>query len=482
MSWVSSRTSRATSARRTAWLDAAARQKAPGPGLRQLVATWHAQLEGVLEDPAQRRKALLQVTKRKPDALGQNDWARVRALLDADIGSNDLQIVRDLAKTDLDLLVKAGIEGADMNASIRDAYLRAWRHELDGTLANPKRLRARIRAVLERNVSELTRADWAELEVLSSAGQRPLGLVSGVSGDSVRALFREYQTGTSTAGPKARRIFEFWKARLDGLHDDPDRLRTALLEQTGAPLSTVTPHDWSRISALMDVDAGRNALQLPRASPNPQWTLTQTIRALEKGDIKDHAYWAGRTLGRIHAALGGGYAVPELVAMRDGALAPHLIRRADVADFLEGSAWQHTTFHGNTNATTHKHVIEEGVRVEKNKRSTWGRGYYTALEPGGWGDDVVEVAIRTRNPLLTTVDECEAALAAARTATGKSESRDALLELGYDSIMLRRPEKEGGDWLIGLRNEDMRIVVEDSPSVPDRRPPGPTRFTEKVTG
>ena len=448
--------------------------------LDRYLDTWTLQLDGTLADPAKVRSAIRSTIDRDVAELTPRDWSRLHALLDSDPSRKVLGISHTMQGATAETVLAKHAAGTAVDVNTR-SLVDSWRLQLDGTVLDRDAFRADLGRVLDIPTAERTIDDWVRLRNLVDAdGQLGhVGLTRQLTGQDRTSWFTHHLSGKPVE-PLSETFPTVWRMQLDGTMHDPARLREAALRIVAKPPSQVTRADWIVLRYLHEVDRSTNVLGLTRslaASADVEAAFTAGVAG------KVEVASAQRVLGAMRIDLGGGYAVPESLALRDGRLAAHMIRRADVPEFLADSAWPHTSFHGNTNRTTYEHIVERGPLVEKNKRSAWGKGFYNALEPGGWGDDVLEVAIRTRKPMVVeNADQLNAHIARIkRTMTTPTDDiRAVLLAGGYDSIVVRHGSDKGGDWLIGLRNEDMRVVVEDAAGQLDHRPPSPYRFDDGV--
>ena len=80
-----------------------------------------------------------------------------------------------------------------------------------------------------------------------------------------------------------------------------------------------------------------------------------------------------------------------------------------------------------------------------------------------------QVAVRTRRPYVEATQ-------GSVTSRYSGDIRGRLLADGYDSIIVNNSDGGGGDWVIGLKNEDIKIVVEDAADALDVRPMYPTKL------
>lgn len=433
--------------------------------LRRYVATWNLQLDGMLADPAAGRAALRELVEQDIEQLTPDQWARVTALVAADDGGR-LGVSRTAPGLDpAEKLVARKITGTASSEPLH-TYVDRWRLQLGGVLRDPDLFRTQLRGLLDKPPEARTTDDWRRLRSLVEADQqlRYVGLTHELPGVSFTKYFDHFLAGNKPEPSWADAYPRVWRMELDGTMSDPDRLRPALLDIVSRRPGEVTRSDWMLLHHALARDAVTNRLRLTQSLPGIN--VHSQVAAAASG-TKDDGF-AQRILGAWRLDLGGGFGVPESLAVRDGRLAPHLIRRSDVPAFLADSAWPHTAFHGNTNARTYEGIVEEGARVDKNKRSAFGKGFYNALEPGGWGDDVHEVAIRARRPFVTA--------SASGLPSSNGGIRDTLLARGYDSIIVKRGRENWGDWIIALRDEDVKIVVEDAADVVDTRLPAPYRY------
>jgi hypothetical protein len=448
--------------------------------LERYLETWRLQLDGTLDDPAKVRTALRSMLDGDVAELTPREWSRMHALVDSDPTRKALGITHSIAGAGgtAETLLAAHAAGTKVDLPTR-MLADAWRLQLDGTLRDPAAYRTELRRVLDIPTADRSVDDWVRLQHLvdADAQLRHVGLSQELTGQVKATWFTHHLTG-KPAEPLSETFPTIWRMQLDGTMQDPQRLRDAALRIVSKNPTAVTRADWIVLKHIHELDRATNLLGLTRSSAAAS-DVEAAFKAGVAGSVE--AAHSQRVLGAMRLDLGGGYAVPESLALRDGRLAAHMIRRADVPAYLRDSAWPHTVFHGNTNRTTYEHIVERGGLVEKNKRSQWGKGFYNALEPGGWGDDVLEVAVRTRKPMVVdNAEQLNAHLARIKKtmATPTDDIRQVLLAGGYDSLVIRHGSANGGDWLIGLKNEDIKVVVEDAAGQLDHRPPAPLRFED----
>ncbi len=413
--------------------------------LDALSRMWQLRLAGKLDDPATFSSAIHRVVGEALDG-----------------SSRATNAMAAIAANYADQMRGAGLvmqfEGQPVSQLIMDVHgfdlkraLRAWQMQLDPPSMSNAAAKAEVSAILSKPIEKLTDADRARVTSLAD-----LHAIRTHQGDGAPSV----PSPAGYAGP----IYE----QTTGHAQRTANTKARALSIVTKPVSTLTAGDRSALQHIDHFDAMTGALGLTRAIPDyPGWSMTSAL-----ADRDDTLIQRFTTMWQLD--LGHGFAVPERLATRDGALGAMHIRRSDVGDFLKDSAYPYTAFHGNTNRETYENVAAKGALVEKNKRSAFGQGFYTTTSPGGWGDDIVEVAVNTTHPWIGTGDEFRAQFT--HGIEDKYNAHEAVLAAGHDAAILRNQGGEGVDWVIGYRDDIMKIVVEDSPGQPDVRPRTPLRY------
>jgi hypothetical protein len=146
-----------------------------------------------------------------------------------------------------------------------------------------------------------------------------------------------------------------------------------------------------------------------------------------------------------------------------GDIAPHQIRRADVAQYLSRSAVQRTYFH-STDLSGYRRLMRDGVG--QSRLTQFGHGFYTAATPARkYGPQALEVAIDSRRPFHYS-HEALAQLVGpehARRHRFHPESKvavgQALREAGFDAVIQRADEV---DWVVALEGSTVRLVSDSA--------------------
>jgi hypothetical protein len=149
---------------------------------------------------------------------------------------------------------------------------------------------------------------------------------------------------------------------------------------------------------------------------------------------------------------------------------PHLIHRRDVADWLADSIVRDVTLH-RTSEQAAADILENGVELAASRIASFGQGFYTSSSPDPLlGPAEVAVAIRTRRPLVGTLDEVAAViddiarLVSPRdpriTPAVAAEIRRHLLELGYDGIVVWDGGGDGVDYVVAIVGGSARVVID----------------------
>jgi hypothetical protein len=436
---------------------------------------WDLQARGILGDVAASRTELLRLVDRAPAEITARNWARAAALLDPDHGGRALGLSRELpGLASAQKLATLGSDGNAVDETTARSFASIWKYQVDGTLADPIAFKTELTRLLDVPSGERTADEWIKLIALVDADRQQLhvGLTQLPESTARTNIDKLIKPGSTSAQGMAG-YEQIWRHELDGTFQDGAKLRELVASITSGSPSKAPREDWMVLNHALEMDARSGALGLTHLTGSGS-DFAKHAHTLASGSGGDIAVGTRQLMfGQWRTDIGTGYALSESQALQNGRLAAHMIRRADVDGFLADSTIRQTVFHGSTNAETHAHIIEKGPLVDKNKRSAFGRGFYTATEPGGWGDDIVEVAIDTRRPLI--VDNTDH-LSSWVSSHGGGDKRDAVLRSGYDSIVYRNGDGVGGDWLIGLKDDAIKIVVEDAPGTFDERGILPTKL------
>lgn len=161
--------------------------------------------------------------------------------------------------------------------------------------------------------------------------------------------------------------------------------------------------------------------------------------------------------------------VPTPVTVPEGPLPAHMIRRADVPDFLGDSAIRSTVVHNTTHERL-RSLLETGPRVEFDGGSLYGQGVYAWA--GDWPvrDTAVELAIKLKNPMVGTADEVRGERGRILRSTGLPSHqlvgevpREVMLAEGRDGVIMLN-DKRTLSFVAGYLNENIKIVVDDLPT------------------
>jgi hypothetical protein len=148
----------------------------------------------------------------------------------------------------------------------------------------------------------------------------------------------------------------------------------------------------------------------------------------------------------------------------------HVITRDEVSRWLADSAVKTVTYH-RTTAAAARRILERGVEIAASRIGSYGQGFYTTTEADPFhGDAELVVAMRTRTPLRRPEAEiADFADGVARelrptdpriTPDVAAEIRRRLIRLGYDGIIALDAGGDGVDYVIALRGEMVRVVVD----------------------
>lgn len=189
-------------------------------------------------------------------------------------------------------------------------------------------------------------------------------------------------------------------------------------------------------------------------------------------------------------------------AIAEAAPSTELLTAHAVPEFLGRSLWQQPVFHTGK-STKIDSVVANGADVRRVKDTYYGQAFYTAVSPDfAYGDKAIALAVRSERPLLLGesdgiaardaklgaelarleprfrriwpgINEYDRAVAEltgltsdAHSPYNKAEIREALLQLGYDSVVWAPKGKV--TWVLGLRNDGLRILSPlDVRSVPE---------------
>jgi hypothetical protein len=130
----------------------------------------------------------------------------------------------------------------------------------------------------------------------------------------------------------------------------------------------------------------------------------------------------------------------------------------------------YVTYH-NTSPGAAELIRRLGVNVEASRIGSFGQGFYTTSVPDPfYGDTVVSVAIRLRDPLIGHLDELavtmERLVRRLNPTTGLLTPpvarliRRELLMAGYDGIVVHDAGGDGVDYVISLVDEAVKVVVD----------------------
>lgn len=150
---------------------------------------------------------------------------------------------------------------------------------------------------------------------------------------------------------------------------------------------------------------------------------------------------------------------------------PHLLRRGAVDAWLVDSVIKSPTYHRTSPAAAHD-ILEHGADPERSAIGAFGQGFYTSTQPDSFhGTAEVEVAVRTRDPMIGHIDDLEPAIddlgrrlrpeARGRmTRDVAAAIRQELLDLGYDGIVIQDAGGDGVDYVVALLDETVKVVID----------------------
>jgi hypothetical protein len=126
------------------------------------------------------------------------------------------------------------------------------------------------------------------------------------------------------------------------------------------------------------------------------------------------------------------------------------------------------TYHRTTRAAA-QDILEHGVDISRSRIAAYGQGFYTATDVRELaGDADLAVAVRTPHPLVGHVDDmipyftdlADLLLSGrgALTPAVAARIRRALLDLGYDSVIIRDAGGDDVDFVIALHGYVVKVV------------------------
>lgn len=160
-----------------------------------------------------------------------------------------------------------------------------------------------------------------------------------------------------------------------------------------------------------------------------------------------------------------------MAPVQSGDRPPHLIAPDEVAEWLLDSVNGRVTYH-NTTPDAAADIRRRGVRMDRARRGAFGQGFYTATSPEPfYGPVSLRVAIRLRSPLVGYLDDVESYFddlieqlspgSPRVTPALARRLRRALLDEGYDGLVIGDAGGDGIDYVVALVDEAVRIVTEE---------------------
>jgi len=148
----------------------------------------------------------------------------------------------------------------------------------------------------------------------------------------------------------------------------------------------------------------------------------------------------------------------------------HVITSAEVDAWLADSVVKMITYHRTSRADA-RAVVEHGVRIEHSRIGSYGQGFYTAtLTDEFYGEAELAFALRLRSPLLAHADEVTGIVnrLARRfdprdgfvTPPVAASIRREFLESGYGGVVAYDAGGDGIDYVVALRDESVRVVID----------------------
>ncbi len=150
---------------------------------------------------------------------------------------------------------------------------------------------------------------------------------------------------------------------------------------------------------------------------------------------------------------------------------PHVITSAEVGAWLADSVVKTVTYHRTSTADA-RAIVERGVRIERSRIGSYGQGFYTATEADEfYGEVEIALAVRLQSPLIGSDDEVSTVVSRlvrrfdpvhARLSPAAAQAvRRALLQAGYDGIVVYDGGGDGIDFVVALLDGAARVVIDE---------------------
>jgi hypothetical protein len=252
---------------------------------RRAVAALRVELDDTLTEPASVREAFRGLVARDATSLTKPDIERLAGLLDIN-DARRLQVARSVrGARDLDELVDGLLTGASTPGENTTKYLARWQVELDDTLQTAAGRREAFQELVAREPATWSKSDQLRLQVVLDADRasNELGITRTVPGArDLDDLLASLVDGSSTPGSNTARYVARWRTELDGLLDDPARMRSFVedLATRPDPLA-ITKEEWERLRLVLERDTS-NTLGIARELPGAR-KLDDLLGALVDG-------------------------------------------------------------------------------------------------------------------------------------------------------------------------------------------------------
>ncbi len=280
-------------------------------------------IDELTADTVRLHGAMRELADRAPGELGPNDWARIRALLDADTSGTVLDGPRMLtAAPKAEIIATSMMNGRDDMVLPARRLLAAWSAHMSGRWSSPEQLTESARRYATREPSTLAPAEWRELGTMIDIGASTLRAPRNVPGiDPLEVTAARAAEGMPIALPQAERAFRAWRLQFDAELQEPGALTAAARTLVDRDPATLSVDEWRRLQSIVDFDAGWNMLGFPGMPKDAKSLATLTELGLERRTIRTEDWNRIVTAWRLHA---DGIAAdqPKLEAALSDALSP----------------------------------------------------------------------------------------------------------------------------------------------------------------
>ena len=220
-------------------------------------------VDGLTDDTVRLHGAMRELVDRSTGELTPNDWARVRALLEADTTRTVLDGPRYLMSApSAEVVATSMMSGRDDMQLPARRLIAAWSAHMSGRWSSQEALVDAARRLAVREPSTLAPAEWRELgTMIDIAGptlRSPRHMGGGV--DPLEVTAARAAEGLPIAMPQAERAFRAWRLQFDPELSKPGALMGAVRSLVDRDPATLSPGEWRRLQAIVDFDAGWNTL------------------------------------------------------------------------------------------------------------------------------------------------------------------------------------------------------------------------------